>query len=356
MRIQICGCLILLTAAHALAQDLPTPVPRPGDMAAPTTEGPFVRPSPGGPSEPVWGLKDGLRIGLWPTPGPRGLLRVYTPYLDQPKFRVINFIAVEPIVDGPRGLSELEQSTRDGRQGKWFSPSNTIEGPARNPWEAPRGELTVDSNGHQILSIYFHVEPFKNGARPIVQAKFRSDRPHEVELLTFAAPGGASMKSCILTATMGNYARLRRVFLADQVVSAKELWPDYQPEGWGFTPHVSWPATQLMHRGEHILIAATSDEADPASAAYDKSVTNGWHYVGKPATQYWTAPADPELVARVNGRATYWASSAPIPGGISFENFELEVPFASGRSFTFGVSPFTPRQLGFSHEKGDAQP
>ncbi len=29
----------------------------------------------------VWGHVDGLRIGLWPMAGPRGLLRIYEPHL-----------------------------------------------------------------------------------------------------------------------------------------------------------------------------------------------------------------------------------------------------------------------------------
>ena len=55
----------------------------------------------------------------------------------------------------------------------------------------------------------------------------------------------------------------------------------------------------------------------------------------------------PGLVARVNGRTTYWGSRAPIPGGIAYENFELEAPFAEGQEFRFGVVPGGPQQLGF---------
>ena len=40
---------------------------------------------------------------------------VYTPYLDQPALRVMNFVAVEPVVGGDRGLSELEKSGMDGK-------------------------------------------------------------------------------------------------------------------------------------------------------------------------------------------------------------------------------------------------
>jgi hypothetical protein len=91
----------------------------------------------------------------------------------------------------------------------------------------------------------------------------------------------------------------------------------------------------------------TSDEADPATAEYDPAVVRGWHFAGRPGTHYWRAAKVPGLVARVNARRTYWASEAPIPGGPSFENFELEAPWREGQAFTFGVSPEAPAALGF---------
>ncbi len=45
------------------------------------------------------------------------------------------------------------------------------------------------------------------------------------------------------------------------------------------------------------------------------------------------------LHVRVNGRAKYWASKSPIPGGVSFENFEMVDEFKSGQEFWFGVKP-----------------
>ncbi len=52
-------------------------------------------------------------------------------------------------------------------------------------------------------------------------------------------------------------------------------------------------------------------------------------------------------MARVNARAIYWGDTGRIPGGVSFENFELQVPFADGQEFWFGVTPEEPTQLGF---------
>jgi hypothetical protein len=52
-------------------------------------------------------------------------------------------------------------------------------------------------------------------------------------------------------------------------------------------------------------------------------------------------------VARVNARKTYWASQAAIPGGVAFENFELEAPFRPGQKLVFGITPERPEALGF---------
>src|SRR6266852_1932948 len=74
----------------------------------------WIRPAQRADAEPVWGIKDGLAIGLYPTSGPRGLIRIYAPYLGQRRGRVVNFIYIEPVVKGVRGQSELEV----GRQSK----------------------------------------------------------------------------------------------------------------------------------------------------------------------------------------------------------------------------------------------
>ena len=180
-----------------------------------------------------------------------------------------------------------------------------------------------------------------------MRLSFRSDRPYEIGLASFAAPGSKAMARCVLTATMGNYARLRRLHLGKRVILSTELWPRY--DGDGFSPSRSFELGELRRtRDGHAIVAASPDEKDPASARYAPGTFFGWKYRGAVATQYWRSEhPPPALVVRVNGRAKYWASRAPIPGGISFENFELIAPFVSGQEFWFGVSPRTPAALGY---------
>jgi len=352
-----CSCRRLVAIFITLVGMSPTEVCRgaedpPRVPVPPVQDGPFLRPAAGADAEPTWGIKGGIAVGLWPNPGPRGLIRVYTPYLGQPRLKSMNFIAVEPVVGSSRGLSELEKSRLDGGvPGKaMWSTDGSEDRKSTDEHRAPgRGRVSMEG-GHKTLSVFIHVEPFENGARPVVEIRLRDDRPHEVAFRVFAAPGGAPMRSCILTATMGNYARLRRLYLNDRIEEAERVYHPFRPVFAGFAVHRQWGIQELLVRDGQAIVAVTPDEADPVRARYSADVAGHWHYQGAVATQYWHALARPGLVARVNGRQTYWASRAPIPGGVAYENFELEAPFEPGQEFCFGVTPDSPVKLGFHAE------
>jgi hypothetical protein len=329
-------------AAPGEAGDPPRPI------AKPVEDGPFLRPAAGKAAEPLWGIKGGIAVGLWPNGGPRGLIRIYTPYLGQGRRRVMNFIAVEPVVRGSRGLSELEASTLYRVAGKAMWTGDTLEddAKARPPWQPAQG-VVGSTGGRKTLSFYLYVEPFANGARPVVEVQLREDRPHEVAFRVFSARGGAPMRACVLTATMGNYARLRKLWLNERVVEAHRLYRSARFGKDGFADHHQWGVDMLLVVDGEAVVAARPDEPEPVHAAYASDVHPSWHYEGNTATQYWRSPARGNLVARVNARKTYWASNAAIPGGVAFENFELEVPFHPGQKFVFGITPELPAALGF---------
>jgi hypothetical protein len=337
------GMLAVASAANAGSDDPPRA------LAPPVQDGPFLRPAAGVPAEPTWGIVGGISVGLWPNAGPRGLIRIYTPYLGQAPHTPINYVAVEPIVGVTRGLSELEPSKLDRVAGKamWSADDRDLAERPIDPWRPARGRR-FSEDGHEVLSVVIGIEPFDHGARPLVEMRLRADRPHEVALRVFAAPGSKPMRSCILSATMGNYARLRRLHLRDRVAESRVLYEPFRPVFAGFAPHRQWGLGSLLIRDGQALVAATPDEPDPAHATYAAGVARHWHYEGAVATQYWRSAARPGLVARVNARRTYWASHAPIPGGVAFENFELEAPFEPGQEFVFGVTTERPARLGFS--------
>jgi hypothetical protein len=329
------------------------PDPPPEELAEPVLDGVWLRPAQGRPAQPVWGVKDGLAVGLWPTGGPRGLIRVYAPYLGQRRPRVVNFISIEPVVRGDRGQSELEVGRQGKRAGLSVWTADTREGVAdpREPTAPARGRVER-VGGAEALTFYLATEPFRNGARPVVQVVLRADRPREVGLRVFSADGGVRMDSCVLSATMGNYGRLRRLWLRGEVADSRKVWPTFRPDRLGFAPWRQWGRDRMLKADGDLLAAATSDEADPAKAAYDPAVPPHWRYEGKPATHWWRARDADGAVVRVNGRTTYWGNGGPIPGGVAYENFELEVPFAAGQEFRFGVTTDGPEKLGFDPARG----
>lgn len=312
-----------------------------------TEQGKWVLPSGSFPAMPVWGHKKGIRIGIAPTPGPRGLIRIYTPYLGHREEKMINFIAIEPIAKGEeqRGFSELEMSELDGVRGKRFWSGNTPDcGAPYSPTASASGHIE-EIDGVETLTLYIFSETFRSGVRPYVRIRFYEERPYELELTTYHCPGSKELYHLILTATMGNFARLRTLYLSGSVKRSTELWPTYRDIH--FTEHDLTPVDAMIKDGKGgVYFITEPDESDPVNVTYAPGTRDNWIYYGKKATQYWYVPEpDPEMVGLVNGRYTYWASNSPIPGGVSFENFELKSPFKQGERFVFGVVPFTASEL-----------
>ena len=306
-------------------------------------------------NQPVWGVHGGL---LWAVPPggfrpggePRGLIRLGYPISTNGGYDLINFIAVEPIVNGQRGFSELELSTLDHVRGKriWAVSETNLPTAAPQPVLVP-GRLFLPSPGVEQLEVTLQVEPFDNGARVRLVVSQRSDAPDEIQLAVHAEPGSVPLDYCILTATMGNLARARILWLRDEAVSSLQLYPDHR--GDGFAPHRTYPLDRLARTGPgDVLAAVTTDEDDPASV-YPFPGRRLWHYGGSKVTQYWKqqrGAARDDLQVAVNARYTYWQTRRPIPGGVAFENFELRERFFQGQAFIFGINRSTPAQLGLS--------
>lgn len=311
----------------------------------------WIRPQKAG--DPlVWGRRDGLVFGLYSQGGmrgPRGLIRVgvYSPETSTPE--LLNFIAVEPVVAGagPRfdrmAFSELEMSQLDsGQRGKRMWVDAGSGGQAA----AFRGRLETLHTGKaavESLSVRIDVERFtQNGAHVYVIASIDSDRPKELRLKVFAEPDSPPLYELTLTATMGNYERLRLLWLNGRTIDSRQLFPDY--EGDAFVEKYNYPLTEMLRSGDgDAIVFCTSNERDP-----EKTEGNGtahWVYTLPKLTQYWRVPGhdvEPDLRVRVNARRDYWASQAPVLGGIAFENFEVRQRYVLGQTFIYGITQQEP--------------
>lgn len=291
----------------------------------------------------IWGIQGHLTWGLAPPTGkpddgPRGLIRIRYPVLPDGQEDLLNFIAVEPIVDGRKHYSELEPSQLDDLRGKRFWVASPPDPAVRDDaWQA--GRWTRCETGVESLEVRVQVERFLNGAHVWLTITQRSDLPDELQLTVHAHPDSAPLDYCILTATMGNKARTRHLWLKDRVVSSLDLYPDYREAA--FTDHRLFPLDQLYRTAAgDVLVAITTDEAAPWAIEPFPRRTH-WYYGGVPVIQYWRKPAGhwrDDLHVAVNARYTYWMSKQPIPGGISYENFELRERFYEGQRFHFGIT------------------
>ena len=318
----------------------------------------------------IWGIRNGIVFGLWPHSlepakeendgGPRGLIRVGYEYLGA--IYLINFIAIEPVVNGKIEFSEISPSRADEKWGKLMWASDSDKPSGFYPTAKSRGVITKPDPQHpgvEELSLYIHMEQFLNGAYPYLRLSIRSDRPEELGLQIFNREGSAVMDRCVLTATMGNYARVRELHLKDKIVDSRELYKGF--DDIDFVEKAGYPASQLIKTKKGDLIAlATSNESFSELSSWPQEPRYharwGWRY--RPffkLTQYWRkegAGYDPSLQVRVNGRARYWSGGTqdksayvPIPGGPSFENFEMREKYYSGQKFFFGISRRVPSEI-----------
>lgn len=317
----------------------------------------------------AWGIHNGIVFSLWPngvetgdkgTGGPRGLIRVGYEY--QGKVYLINYIAIEPVVDGKIEFSEISPSTIDGRWGKLFWASDSETDNAYNPASLSRGVIShPDRNKPETeeLTLFIFTEQFLDKADPYLKLSIRSDRPEEIGIEIYNKPNSAKMDRCALTATMGNYSRLRLLHLNNEVIDSRKLYRDYN--GIGFIEKETYPVDKFLRLkdGSPIAIVTSNETLNelsswPTDSAY--YAKKGWRY--RPdlkLTQYWRKDAagyDRSTVVRVNGRAKYWAvaSNDPkhyvdLPGGPAFENFELRERYYPGQKFYYGLTRKTAAEL-----------
>jgi hypothetical protein len=326
----------------------------PGSSARSAEATGWIRPqTPGDPL--IWGRKEGLVFGLpcaGGMTGPRGLIRVGIYSVAKSTAQLVNFIAIEPVISGEgdrfsrMAFSELEASELDpGKRGKRLTVREVPE--QANVYRGQIRSFPSRSGSVEQLTVPIDVERFTaNGAHVFVTASMFSNHPDELRLSVAAYSDSPPIEELTLTATMGNFERLRVLWLKRRLVPSSQLFADYREDN--FVEHESYTLDEMLRSEDGGAIAlATSDEAEP-SATFSATAASHWRYGLPRLTQYWRVSArdiEPDLRIRVNGRRAYWASHDPIPGGIAFENFELRQRYRAGQAFIFGLTKKEPWEM-----------
>lgn len=329
-----------------------------GPACAAQSGGEWIRPHKKG--DPlIWGRRDGIVFGI-ASPGgmkgPRGLIRVgiYTPDKGP---QLLNYIAVEPVTKGVGtrfsrlGFSELEMSQLDpGKRGKrmWVDTKGADEDAAiaGTLKTFPTGNVTVEQGPRknvERLTVRIDVERYSsNGAHVYVIASMDSDHPKQLRLTPMAESDSAPIEELTVTATMGNFERLRLLWLNNAVINSRDLFKSYSEDA--FVEGNSYPLPSMLRTGDgDAIVFCTSDEANPRDSRGNQ--TAHWVYNLPKLTQYWLVPGydvEPNLRVRVNARRVYWGSHAPVLGGIAFENFEVRERYVPGQTFIFGITEEEP--------------
>jgi hypothetical protein len=309
----------------------------------------------------VWGRTDGVVFGIRSAGGmrgPRGLIRIGVPGANGGPAELVNFVAVEPVISGfgsrfsRMGFSELDMSSLDpGERGKriWvargeFAGELRTLAPLPSLVEILGGRPKVAAATLQTLSVRLEVEPFQfTKAHVYVVATMVSDQPNEVRFAVFHHPDSESIEELTTTATMGNYERLRHLWLKDRVVDSRDT-PGAVEE---FRDLENFPLPEMLRTGDgDAIVFCTTNESDPGLV--EVAGAPSWDYRAPKLTQYWRVPAheiQPDLRVKVNVRRKYWASRIEVPGGMAFENFEVRQRYVPGQAFIFGLTPKTPQEF-----------
>jgi len=349
------GCGTILAAVLFLAGCArPPEIYRAVPSIAPlNADSPFIMPR-SAEDPPLWGIDDGIVVGLHPAVvgfarqqkgGPRGLLRIG--FVRDGQVFFINFLALSPVThDRRRGMSELDLSPTDNRPGMLIDvyPPEFHEQYARwgerpPPSVETAARVTGEEAGRRTLELVLRYERFDNGAEPYLVVKLSEARPREVEFSFYTEPGSAPLRMCVLSSTFGNLTRQRDLYLADGIVNAGKLWPDYRGNNFARAVTFSLEKLAVNRRGD-VVFAARPDEENPwEDGAYPHPLV---------LTQYFRKPAAQvrdDLQGLVNGRFAFWRTTTPVPGGLSFENVALVEGFRQGAILVFGYHEGDPAAL-----------
>ncbi len=303
-------------------------------------------------NQPAWGINNGIIISTWPGDlggigggGPKGLFRIYK-HGDK-GLGWMNFLSLEPTTQNSLpGFSELESILFvPNPYANLNNPNSIIDN--KLPASYDNLATITNENGIEQLNLLFGIEnSFANNGHIYTTAHIRKDKPDEIEFRFYTHDDTAPIKKIRLSSTAGNFNHMKLLYLANEIIDSRNLYEGYQETGKrDFAPWTTFEFNKLKKLSDNSIIVATTRSADDPGEFWNDFFTR------YELTQYfrkYPGSYDGNEFSAVNAKYVFWHTGKPIPGGVSYENFELNDPiFEQGQQIWFGATDKTPQELGF---------
>jgi len=301
------------------------------DGTNPNLHGDWIYPATANDNS-VWGIKKGIAFGVQRNGTPPqideapggtwapGLL--YIMWTDsQGKTHFFNYLGFEVLSAKGLDQSEAEKIV--------FTP----------------GEPKIENN---IMTVVFKMSEFqRNKISGIITVRIDKNHPREIEI---SAQNPDQETDPVLyfhvSATAGNLARLRNLYLKDEVVNSRELFAGMQQNAACFYPLQTFDLSKLpIDAAGNITVYAGNDETGQWVGDWGSATAP--FYGGQKFYQYWKkypGSYKDDLKITVNARDKYFSgflnscNGKQVLGGVAYENFDMAEQYFDGQTFWYGYS------------------
>jgi len=318
---------------------------------------------------PVWGIENGIAFGIqkdgkppFMDNAPKGTWAPGLLYImwadDKGKTHFFNYIGFTLL--SSRGFEQSEPSRTDffaenigyidkldilrkhyGESSQEYKDYVNIDS---TPPEGLSKAATIDGN---VMTVVFRLSEFeKNDTSIYVIVKVNKNRPREIEILAHNMFSETRpLKYLHLSSTAGSLARLRNLFIKNEVVNSKELFKGTKPGPLCFYALKIFSLERLPIDSQGIIsVYAGNDEVGEWIGEFGSKTAP---FYGRPKFyQYWRKYPGTyrgDLKVTVNGRDRYFSGyvnpcGKEIHGGIVYENFDMAEEYHEGQTFWFGYT------------------
>ena len=342
-------------------------------------------------NQPLWGHRQGIRIGELNSSDSLGLINVVAGFEatvgdDRSTSEPTNRLSVRPIVvensDAGPGknqaeLPELQQSLVNGKPGLMIGISDSLSSPDfddPSPLERTGLQDAISQDGN-TMRIFVHYERyasgFPSGAKPVIETIFDADHPNRIGLLPRLAEGSTPLKAVQIVTTLDARYRRRRVDLVvDGQVKTVSLPKQEKPIGGSSDEPKNeeaiasqsedvWQTISLaeipIDEAEQMRkLRFSTDVTDFSKTKLPASVDSEWDYEGVANCQTWWLPlTDPTKSAEQNFKVEILQTAVlpaivllppppppiAIPGGSVIESVRITIPMPATEPIWLEIAP-----------------